>query len=86
MLEEDYGKPVFTNGNTQVWRIIHDGHTLAVSGWGGCWRAREVASGGNGERSFSAFGPIGMTQGKTISDRCPGTLAKSRWGDGELRG
>ncbi len=34
ILEEDYGKPVFTNGNTRAWRIIHDGHAPAVSGWG----------------------------------------------------
>ena len=34
ILEEDYGKPVFTNGNTRAWRIIHDGLAPAVSGWG----------------------------------------------------
>ena len=34
ILEEDYGKPVFTNGNTRAWRIIHDGIAPAVSGWG----------------------------------------------------
>jgi maleate cis-trans isomerase len=34
ILEDDYGKPVFTNGNTRAWRIIHDGHAPAVSGWG----------------------------------------------------
>ena len=34
VLEEDYGKPVFTNGNTRAWRIIHDGLAPAVSGWG----------------------------------------------------
>ena len=34
ILEEDFGKPVFTNGNTRAWRIIHDGHAPAVSGWG----------------------------------------------------
>lgn len=33
ILEEDYGKPVFTNDNTWVWRIIHDGHAPAVSSW-----------------------------------------------------
>ena len=34
ILEEDYGKPVFTNGNTRAWRIIHDGLAPAVQGWG----------------------------------------------------
>ena len=34
ILEEDYGKPVLTNGNTRAWRIIHDGHAPAVHGWG----------------------------------------------------
>ena len=34
ILEEDYGKPVLTNGNTRAWRIIHDGHAPAVRGWG----------------------------------------------------
>jgi len=33
ILEDDYGKPVFTNDNTRVWRIIHDGHAPAVSSW-----------------------------------------------------
>ena len=34
ILEEDYGKPVFTNGNTRAWRIIHDGYAPPVHGWG----------------------------------------------------
>ena len=34
ILEEDYGKPVFTNGNTRAWRLIHDGIGPPVSGWG----------------------------------------------------
>ena len=34
ILEEDYGKPVFTNGNTRAWRIIHDGYAPPVYGWG----------------------------------------------------
>ncbi len=34
ILEEDFGKPVFTNGNTRAWRIIHDGYAPAVNGWG----------------------------------------------------
>ena len=34
VLEEDYGRPVFTNGNTRAWRIIHDGFAPAVHGWG----------------------------------------------------
>jgi len=34
ILEEDYGKPVFTNGNTRAWRLIHDGIAPPVSGWG----------------------------------------------------
>jgi maleate cis-trans isomerase len=34
ILEEDYGKPVFTNGNTQAWRLIHDGIAPPVHGWG----------------------------------------------------
>ena len=34
ILEEDYGKPVLTNGNTRAWRIIHDGHAPPISGWG----------------------------------------------------
>ena len=33
-LEEDYGKPVFTNGNTRAWRLIHDGVAPPVEGWG----------------------------------------------------
>ena len=34
ILEEDYGKPVFTNGNTRAWRLIHDGIAPPVRGWG----------------------------------------------------
>ncbi|MEE8301635.1 MAG: hypothetical protein V3S24_04275 [Candidatus Tectomicrobia bacterium] len=34
ILEEDYGKPVFTNKNTQTWRLIHDGIAPPVHGWG----------------------------------------------------
>jgi maleate cis-trans isomerase len=34
ILEEDYGKPEFTNGNTQAWRLIHDGIAPPVHGWG----------------------------------------------------
>ena len=34
ILEEDYGKPVFTNGNTEAWRLIHDGIAPPVHGWG----------------------------------------------------
>ena len=34
ILEEDYGKPVFTNGNTRAWRLIHDGIAPPVPGWG----------------------------------------------------
>ena len=34
ILEEDFGKPVFTNGNTRAWRIIHDGFAPPVEGWG----------------------------------------------------
>ncbi len=34
ILEEDYGKPVFTNRITQTWRLIHDGVAPPVSGWG----------------------------------------------------
>ncbi len=34
ILEEDYGKPVFTNGNTRAWRLIHDGIAPPVQGWG----------------------------------------------------
>jgi maleate cis-trans isomerase len=34
ILEEDYGKPVFTNRNTQAWRLIHDGIAPPVHGWG----------------------------------------------------
>ena len=34
ILEEDYNKPVFTNGNTRAWRLIHDGIAPPVTGWG----------------------------------------------------
>ena len=34
ILEEDYGKPVFTNTTTRVWRLIHDGVAPPVQGWG----------------------------------------------------
>ena len=34
ILEEDYDKPVFTNGNTRAWRLIHDGIAPPVTGWG----------------------------------------------------
>ena len=34
ILEEDYNRPVFTNGNTRAWRLIHDGIAPPVSGWG----------------------------------------------------
>ena len=34
ILEEDYGKPVFTNGTTAAWRLIHDGIAPPVHGWG----------------------------------------------------
>ena len=34
ILEEDYGKPVFTNGNTQAWRLVHDGIAPPVHSWG----------------------------------------------------
>ena len=34
ILEEDYNKPVFTNGNTAAWRLIHDGIAPPVYGWG----------------------------------------------------
>lgn len=34
ILEEDYGKPVFTNRTTQTWRLIHDGVAPPVQGWG----------------------------------------------------
>lgn len=33
-LEEDFGKPVITNGNSRIWRIIHDGIAPPVQGWG----------------------------------------------------
>lgn len=33
-LEEDFGKPVVTNGNSRIWRIIHDGFAPPVTGWG----------------------------------------------------
>ena len=33
-LEEDFGKPVITNGNSRIWRIIHDGLAPPVEGWG----------------------------------------------------
>jgi len=34
ILEEYYDKPVFTNGNTRAWRLIHDGIAPPVTGWG----------------------------------------------------
>ena len=34
ILEEDYDKPVFTNGNTRAWRLIHEGIAPPVTGWG----------------------------------------------------
>ena len=34
ILEEDYGKPVFTNDNTLAWRLIHEGIAPPVYGWG----------------------------------------------------
>ena len=34
ILEEDYGKPVFTNKNTRVWRLIHNDIAPPVEGWG----------------------------------------------------
>ena len=34
ILEEDYNKPVFTNGNTRAWRLIHDGIDPPITGWG----------------------------------------------------
>ena len=34
ILEEDYSKPVFTNGNTRAWRLIHDRIAPPVAGWG----------------------------------------------------
>ena len=34
ILEEDFDKPVFTNGNTRAWRIIPDGFAPPVKGWG----------------------------------------------------
>ena len=34
ILEADYGKPVFTNDNTQAWRLIHDSIAPPVHGWG----------------------------------------------------
>jgi maleate cis-trans isomerase len=33
-LEEDFGKPVFTNPTGSVWRLIHDGVAPPVQGWG----------------------------------------------------
>jgi maleate cis-trans isomerase len=34
ILEEDFGKPVFTNTTTNVWRVMHDGFAPPVQGWG----------------------------------------------------
>jgi maleate cis-trans isomerase len=33
-LEEDFGKPVISNGNSRIWRIMHDGYGPPVKGWG----------------------------------------------------
>jgi maleate isomerase len=33
-LEEDFGKPVVTNGNSRLWRLVHDGIAPPVQGWG----------------------------------------------------
>jgi len=33
-LEEDFGRPVFTNPTGSVWRLIHDGVAPPVDGWG----------------------------------------------------
>jgi hypothetical protein len=33
-LEEDFGRPVFTNPTGAVWRLIHDGIAPPVEGWG----------------------------------------------------
>jgi maleate cis-trans isomerase len=34
ILEEDFGRPAFTNTNARVWRLIHAGIAPAVQGWG----------------------------------------------------
>ncbi len=34
ILEEDFGKPVFSNPTALPWRLIHDGIAPPVSGWG----------------------------------------------------
>lgn len=34
ILEEDFGRPVFTNTNARTWRLIHLGIAPAVEGWG----------------------------------------------------
>lgn len=33
-LEEAFSKPVITNENARVWRLVHEGHAPPVSGWG----------------------------------------------------
>jgi maleate cis-trans isomerase len=33
-LEESLGKPVITNENSRLWRVIHGGHAPSVTGWG----------------------------------------------------
>jgi hypothetical protein len=34
ILEDDFGKPAFTNTNGRVWRLIHEGIAPPVQGWG----------------------------------------------------
>ena len=34
ILEEDYGKPVFTNRSTRAWRLIHASIAPTLRGWG----------------------------------------------------
>ena len=34
ILEEDFGKPVFSNPTAVPWRLIHDGIAPPVKGWG----------------------------------------------------
>ena len=34
LLEEDFGRPVITNGMARAWRLIHDGISPPKAGWG----------------------------------------------------
>lgn len=34
ILEDDFGRPCFTNTNGRVWRLIHEGIAPPVQGWG----------------------------------------------------